>query len=224
MHIDATCWGHNWGIMLAIDSSTGAPLYLSFIKSETITDYHVAIESICERGYDVKGVIIDGKQSLFKLFSAYKIQMCQYHKKQIVRRYLTLNPRLRATRALKDLMDRLTTSSKDELVKNYEEWKNTWEETLQKRSVLKNGQKRFRHRRLRSAMHSIDFYLPYLFTYQECPDMPNTNNKVEGTFTDLKKNLNNHSGMSEENRKRFICGFFLAWNKTLSMKEKQELS
>lgn len=143
MHIDATCWGHNWGIMLAIDSSTGAPLYLSFIKSETITDYHVAIESICERGYDVKGVIIDGKQSLFKLFSAYKIQMCQYHKKQIVRRYLTLNPRLRATRALKDLMDRLTTSSKDELVKNYEEWKNTWEETLQKRSVLKNGQKRF---------------------------------------------------------------------------------
>lgn len=143
MHIDATCWGHNWGIMLAIDSSTGAPLYLSFIKSETITDYHVAIESICERGYDVKGVIIDGKQSLFKLFSAYKIQMCLYYKKQIVRRYLTLNPRLRATRALKDLMDRLTTSSKDELVKNYEEWKNTWEETLQKRSVLKNGQKRF---------------------------------------------------------------------------------
>ena len=33
--------------------------------------------------------------------------------------------------------------------------------------------------------------------------MPNTNNKLEGTFTDLKKNLNNHSGMNEENRKRF---------------------
>ena len=40
--------------------------------------------------------------------------------------------------------------------------------------------------------------------------MPNTNNKIEGTFTDLKKNLNNHSGMSQENRKRFIIGFFLA--------------
>ena len=35
--------------------------------------------------------------------------------------------------------------------------------------------------------------------------MPNTNNKIEGTFTDLKKNLNNHSGMSTKNRKRFIC-------------------
>ncbi len=40
--------------------------------------------------------------------------------------------------------------------------------------------------------------------------MPNTNNKIEGTFANQKKNLSTHSGMSEENRKRFICGFFLA--------------
>ena len=38
--------------------------------------------------------------------------------------------------------------------------------------------------------------------------MPNTNNKIEGTFTDLKKNLNNHSGLTTENRKRFISAFF----------------
>ncbi|MBR3986308.1 MAG: hypothetical protein IKK04_04065 [Bacteroidales bacterium] len=59
-------------------------------------------------------------------------------------------------------------------------------------------------------MHSVDFYLPYLFTYQmpECVGM--TNNKIEGTFTDLEKNLINHSVMSKENRKRFISGFFLA--------------
>ena len=39
--------------------------------------------------------------------------------------------------------------------------------------------------------------------------MPNTNNKIEGSFTDLKKNLNNHSGLTMENRKRFISGVFL---------------
>jgi len=61
-------------------------------------------------------------------------------------------------------------------------------------------------------MHSIDFYLPYLFTFQQkgCQGMHNTNNKIEGIFSDLKKNLNNHSGMSLENRKRFISGFFNA--------------
>lgn len=72
-------------------------------------------------------------------------------------------------------------------------------------------------------MNSLEFYMPHLFTYQreDCKGMPNTNNKIEGTFTDLKKNLNNHSGMTEENRKRFISGFFLALAESLSM-EKQE--
>jgi hypothetical protein len=51
--------------------------------------------------------------------------------------------------------------------------------------------------------------------------MPNTNNKIEGTFTDLKKNLNNHSGLTRENRKRFISGFFLALAETLSMKKQE---
>ena len=41
----------------------------------------------------------------------------------------------------------------------------------------------------------------------KCEGMPNTNNKIEGTFTDLKKNLNNHSGMSIQNRMRFISGY-----------------
>ena len=69
-----------------------------------------AAESIEARGYEIKGLIIDGKQALFKEFSHYKIQMCQFHMKQIVRRYLTLNPRLKAARALKGLMQTLTTS------------------------------------------------------------------------------------------------------------------
>ena len=68
-----------------------------------------------------------------------------------------------------------------------------------------------------------NFYLPYLFTYQreDCKGMPNTNNKIEGTFTDLKKKLNNHSGLTKENRKRFISGFFLALTETLNMKKQE---
>ena len=115
-------------------------------------------------------------------------------------------------------MKNLTSLQKDDFIQKYTEWKETWKETLNKRSQLKNGKTRYRHRRLRSAVRSLDFYMPYLFTCQEkgCEGMPNTNNKLEGTFTDLKKNLNNHSGMNEENRKRFIRGFFLALIKPLA--------
>ena len=81
----------------------------------------------------------------------------------------------------------------------------------------------YTHQRLRAAMNSLNFYLPYLFTYQreDCKGMPNTNNKIEGTFTDLKKKLNNHSGLTKENCKRFISGFFLALTETLSMKKQE---
>ena len=212
VNIDATYWGRNDGVLAALDSETGKILYLAFIKHERVSDYRDAVASIEERGYKVKGIIIDGMKQLFTEFSAYRIQMCQFHMKQIVKRYLTLNPRLLAARALSVLLKDLTLKDKDDFVKEYEEWKEVWKDTINKRSELKNGKTRFRHKRLRSAMHSVDFYLPYLFTYQEddCKGMPNTNNKLEGTFTDLKKNLNNHSGMNEENRKRFISGFFLA--------------
>lgn len=212
VHMDATYWGRNDGILLAIDSQTSAILYLAFIKHERVSDYVDAAKSIEQRGYRIKGIIIDGIQSLFTQLSDYRIQMCQFHMKQIVRRYITLDPRLLAARSLKDLMDGITAMGKEDFEKAYEKWKEEWTDTLNKRSEQKDGKRRYRHRRLRSAMHSVDFYLPYLFTYQspECEGMPNTNNKIEGTFTDLKKNLNNHSGMSEENRKRFINGFFLA--------------
>lgn len=218
VHLDATYWGHNWGIMLALDDATGNVLYLEFIKNETNADYEAAARSIEERGYEIKGLIIDGKQSLFSTFSDYKIQMCQFHMKQITRRYLTLNPRLKAARALNDLMNTLTSASQVTFEQNYKAWKEEWKDMLNRRTQLKSGKTQYTHKRLRSAMHSIEFYLPYLFTYQMavCEGMPNTNNKIEGTFTDLKKNLNNHSGMTEENRKRFICGFFLALIKPLA--------
>lgn len=70
VHIDATYWGRNWGILLAIDELTGNPLYLSFIKHETNSDYRTAVESIEARGYRIKGTVIDGRQSLFDVFRA----------------------------------------------------------------------------------------------------------------------------------------------------------
>lgn len=223
VHLDATYWGHNWGVMMALDEESGYPLYVEFIKSETNMDYLNAVHSVKERGYVIKGLIIDGKQSLFSVFSDYKIQMCQFHMKQIIKRHLTRNPRLKAARELKKLMETLTSSNGEKFKAEYQSWKVTWSNTLSKRSLLKSGKSQYTHKRLRSAMHSLDFYMPYLFTYQdpECKGMPNTNNKIEGTFTDLKKNLNNHSGMSIENRKRFICGFFLALAASLSMKKQE---
>ena len=155
-------------------------------------------------------------------FGAYKIQMCQYHMCAIVRRKITKNPKLPAGIELQQLMRALKDSRKDDFTDRYNQWKQKWKPFLSQRSTnTETGRTFYTHQRVRSAMLSIDFYLPWLFTFEEVEGMPNTNNKIEGTFTDLKKNMDNHSGMNKENRKRFVDGFFLALAESLSMKKQE---
>ena len=214
VHLDVTYWGRNWGVLLALDDATCRPLYVAFVKHETVADYVQAVETITRMGYTVKGIVIDGMRSLFDMFrDTYRIQMCQFHMRSIVDRYLTKKPKLKAAVALKELMGRLTVLDRDGFEKEFVKWIEDWDHTLNRRTVSKRtGKSHYTHKRLRTARNSVAFFLPYLFTYKEkgCEGMPNTNNKVEGVFTDLKKNLNNHSGMGEDGRKRFISGFFLA--------------
>jgi len=65
VHLDVSCWGRSFGVLLALDDQTGKPLYIAFVKSETVKDYEDAVSSIKGRGYTIRGLIIDGKQSLF---------------------------------------------------------------------------------------------------------------------------------------------------------------
>lgn len=210
VHIDATYWGRNWGIILAIDDATGQVLYIAFIKHETTQSYIDAVETIVAAGYIIRGIIIDGKQELFTAFKDYPIQMCQFHMLQIVKRYLTQNPKMIAARELQAMCKGMIYQAKEDFETDYMTWKTRWKEFLNKRTIHKNGKTYYLHRRIRTLVNSIDFYLPYLFTFQsaECIGMPNTNNKIEGTFTDLKKNLNNHSGLTKEHRQQFIIAYF----------------
>lgn len=211
VHLDVTYWGHNWGVLLALDHETNIPLYIAFIKSETTYDYKLAVDTILKAGYTIRGIVIDGKRALFEEFKEHPLQMCHFHMYQIVERYLTKNPRMIASRELLLLCDMMYYVDEEIFLADYNAWKSRYNSFLNKRTTHKDGRTYYLHRKLRTAVNSIDFYLPYLYTYQrdELYGMPNTNNKIEGAFTDLKKNLNNHSGMSIENRKRFISGYFM---------------
>ncbi len=211
VHLDATYWGRNWGILLAIDDGTGGILYIAFIKHETTLSYVDAVTAIVSAGYTIKGIIIDGKTELFAALNRYPIQMCQFHALQIVRRYLTQNPKMNANKELLQLCKTMTSVNERDFLEAYDAWKTRWSDSLNNRTMHKDGKSYYLHRRVRTLVNSLDFYLPYLFTFQreDCAGMPNTNNKIEGTFTDLKKNLNNHSGLTQKHRRLFIIAYFL---------------
>lgn len=160
VHIDATYWGRNWGVLAAIDSASGRPLYLAFISHERASDYLEAIRSIEERGYTINGIILDGIRPLFtELDGRYNLQMCQFHMKQIIRRYLTLRPKLLAARELNRLIGEIVNYKKDDFERQYADWKNRRKDTLNRRSTSSvTRRQRYTHRKLRTAMHSIDFF------------------------------------------------------------------
>ncbi len=194
-----------------MDAQTGKVLYRKYIAHERIRDYVDCVAAIEADGYIVKGVVIDGMRGLFHAFSSYQVQMCQYHQCAIIRRYLTNNPKLQAGRELFALTKRLPLSTEEEFTDLFIKWEEKWHDFLNERSINPvTGKSYYTHKRLRSARRSIKTNLPYLFVYrkEENNGMPNTNNKLEGTFSNLKKHLNNHNGMNKNNRKRFIDGCF----------------
>lgn len=212
VHLDATYFGRNAGVLVALESGTGRLLYMQHIAHEHISDYDDAITHIQSCGYKVKGVVIDGLQKLFSLLSEYKIRMCQFHMVAIIRRKLTKNPQLQAGKELLDLAYRMKSMKRAEFTAEFNAWKKKWHEFLKEKTTNEiTGKTIYTHQRLRSAMVSLSFYLPYLFTSEDVEGMPNTNNMIEGTFTDMKKNLRNHPGMSVENRNWMMNGFFLAY-------------
>lgn len=214
VHLDAAYFGRNTGVLLALESGTGRLLYMKHIAHEHISDYEEAVRHIVGCGYLILGIVIDGLQKLFVVLSEYRIQMCQFHMVAIIRRKMTKKPQLEAGKELLELAYRLKGMDKDTFVGEFEKWKEKWHDFLKEKTVNEIiGSPVYTHQRLRSAMVSISTYLPFLFTYEDVDGMPNTNNMIEGTFTDMKKTLRNHPGMIEDNRKRMVNGFFLAYAK-----------
>ena len=61
---------------------------------------------------------------------------------------------------------------------------------------------------LRSAYHSLKRNLPYLFVYQQNQithnTTPNTTNKLEGLFGNLKQSLRCHQGLAKKKNRSLL--------------------
>lgn len=123
IHIDATYFGRNTGVLLALESGSGRLLYMEHIAHEHISDYETAVNHIKSTGYVIDGIVIDGLPKLFEFFSEYLIQMCQFHMVAIIRRKLTKNPQLAAGKELLDLAYRLKDMTRVESEAEFKQWK-----------------------------------------------------------------------------------------------------
>lgn len=172
---------------------------------ETADLYRSGREHLENSGLIIKGVVLDGRRGIRGVFENIPTQMCHFHQKQIVKRYLTTRPKLEASRELKEIVKTLADTNEQALADKLNNWHEKWKDFLkQKTTNPETGRWSYTHKRIRSAYRSLKTNLPHLFTYQKFPElnMPNTTNSLDGFFNRLKSLLNVHRGLSPKRRKR----------------------
>jgi hypothetical protein len=127
----------------------------------------------------------------------------------IVRRYITQDPDIEASKALLELINDITKMEKESFVGAFNEWYDKYQDVINERvhdNRIKRKTPPFMRPKLRSAYFSIKHNMRLLWTFYDYPNtgLPNTNNALEGLFSDLKTKIRVHSGISKENRRKLF--------------------
>lgn len=205
--MDTSYFGSKFGVMVFRDNYQKKNIHWKFVKHEKLIDYITGIEYLKAKGWNIVGVVCDGKRGMFSAFGSIPVQMCQYHQVAIVTRYITKKPRLSAGKELRELTSLLTKTDKESFIGALNEWHSKWKHFLAEKTINPETRKwHYTHKRIRSAYRSLKNNLPYLFTWYDYPDfkIPNTNNSLEGIFSNLKTKLRVHSGLKEYRKKKVI--------------------
>ena len=211
--MDTTYWGRKYGVMLFKDELTDRDLLWYFVKNETNALYANGIAELESLGYEVLAVVCDGRKGLSKMFPGKKVQLCQFHQQKTVRKYITKHPKTQAAVELKRIVDMLTETDRESFEGMFRDWCEKWNDYLQERTTdPETGKSHYTHKKLRSAYLSLRRNLPLLFTWYDNIGMgiPNTTNRIDGHFSQLKRMLRNHNGMNRKRRDKLVVGFFEA--------------
>ncbi len=178
-----------------------------WICEETKENYSLLRQDIERRGYVLQAVVLDGRTGIPRVFEGMPIQICQFHMLQIVRRKLTLRPETEAGKELLTIGLNIVKYDREKLERDLNIWFTKHEKFLHEKSYpLGTKRWRYTHRRVRSAYASLKKNTPFLFTYQENPELniPNTTNSLDGYFSRVKNLLSAHRGKSRERIRKIV--------------------
>lgn len=208
--MDTTYWGRSFGVMLFKNALNNENLLKYYVKNETNQLYIKGVRYLESQGYEIIAIVSDGRKGLAQSFGAIPVQMCQFHQVAIIRRYITKNPKLPASKELKELVSLLKRTDKESFEGGLNEWFVKWKYFLNERTINpETGRSYYTHKRIRSAYRSLNNNLPWLFTWYDNIQLniPNTTNAIDGYFADLKNKLRNHNGLSTQRKMKFIDAF-----------------
>lgn len=204
---DATFFKRKFGIVVFRIPCLQRNIYWQETLYETISDYQQGRIDLEKQGFKFQAIVLDGRPGVRAVFSDIPVQMCHYHQKQIINRYLTTRPKLQASIELRNIVQFLCHSNEKIFTDKLNHWHEKWIIFLKEKTINEEKGKWFyKHKRIRSAYRSLKANLPYLFTYQEYPQLniPNTTNSLDGYFSHLKELVKIHRGLNSILKRKLI--------------------
>jgi len=193
---DVSFFSRGDGVLVFRSPKLGENIFWRFVRGENPTMYREARKELEAQGFVFQAIVLDGRKGVREVFSDIPVQMCHFHQKAILRRYLTLKPKLEAGRELLAIGRTLAFISENDFRKLLDEWYAKWKDFLAEKTFDEDGKHfHYTHKKIWSAYHSLRNNLPYLFTFQKYPglNMPNTTNSLDGFFSQMKKLLRVHT-------------------------------
>ncbi len=205
--VDATFFGRTYGFFCFHD--TNRIIWFCEIKTEGVTTLRRGLYELYAAGYRFRSITIDGKkgfvQAIRKMLGGVPIQMCHFHQKMIIRRYVTNRPKSLCGQELREFMKSLGGMPPSDFINEFYLLKERHKATLEER----NEKKEYQHKKLRSAFKSVQENMHLLLTYTDLPEqnIPKTTNHLEGYFAHLKERINIHRGLKLQRKKKAIRYF-----------------
>ena len=212
--IDATYWGWRCGEMVAVDAWSGKVLFSQRLSNkETLDNYRLTLVNLSKLGYvGIKVVVTDGRPGVENLVTSYGLlyQKCQFHQIKTIIQYLTSRPKLRPNRQLLTIVESMTRLPKQTFQELLQIWYVTYEPWFNEKTTLSNGKRQYVHRKTRSAYRSLIRNLDALFLCRQMPHLhiPNTTNKLEGMFGNIKPVMATHRGIHRDTKLKvfeYLC-------------------
>ncbi|TCJ98018.1 mutator family transposase [Volucribacter psittacicida] len=209
--MDTTFFKRDFGVLVLMDSLTEKVIYHQIVKTEKAIYYQLALNKLIEKGYIIQSITCDGRRGLLKEIFNTPAQMCHFHLVAMVMRKLRKKHQSQAGKELKIIVKTLKESQKHDFFRRLHYWYLKHQDYLNERSEKCNekGYFPYKHKGLRGALASIKYYEKYLFTFEKYTELniEKTTNRLEGLFSELKRKLINHNGLSRKRKIMFIKDF-----------------
>ena len=181
-------------------------IYRKEVKRETKQAYLDWIQYLKEQWREILAIVCDWKKGLLWGFWDIPTQMCVFHQQQIIRRYITQNPKLEANIEFKEITSMTGKIKKETLKIRIEDWYCRYKSFLNEKN---NSNKRV-HTRARKAYRSLKTNLDYLYVFKKYEwriEIPSTTNSLESIFWHMKQKIWLHRWLRKDRKLKLIDEF-----------------